>query len=288
MLVSTAGALFLVTGFEHFGLVKSAAWTGGYLAMAALVMVGIITTFLATEPEKSATAETDHAAHQRENPLWRLVLTAVAALMDFFKHDMALAALVFVILYKLTDALAGQITATFVIKIGFSRDEYAAIIKGVGFAATLLGGFGGGFLARACPLASSLWIAGILQALGVLGFSWQAVVGHDPATLVAAITVENFTNAMGTVVFVAYLSALCNNPLHTATQYALLTALSAVARTYFAASAGYIVASTGWVAFFAICALAGAPALMLLIWLQRGGHFQALDRAWEPHRAKGA
>ncbi len=51
---------------------------------------------------------------------------------------------------------------------------------------------------------------------------------------------ENFTSAIGTVIFVAYLSALCRNPLHTATQYALLTALAAVGRTYLSSGAGYV------------------------------------------------
>ena len=97
--------------------------------------------------------------------------------------------------------------------------------------------------------------------------------------LVFAITVENFTSAMGTVVYVAYLSALCGNPLHTATQYALLTALSAVGRTYLATGAGYIADATGWVWFFAICALAAVPSLLLLAWLQRCGHFAKLERA---------
>ena len=91
-----------------------------------------------------------------------------------------------------------------------------------------------------------------------------------------AITLENFTSAVGTVMFVAYLSALCRNPLHTATQYALLTALAAVGRTYLSAGAGYIAAATGWVWFFVICALAALPSFVLLAWLQRRGHFKAL------------
>ena len=69
---------------------------------------------------------------------------------------------------------------------------------------------------------------------------------------------ENFTSAIGTVIFVAYLSALCRNPLHTATQYALLTALAAVGRTYLSSGAGYVAEATGWRWFFVICALAGA------------------------------
>jgi PAT family beta-lactamase induction signal transducer AmpG len=132
-------------------------------------------------------------------------------------------------------------------------------------------------VARAYPLSTSLWIGGVLQALANLAFSWQATVGADITALTVAITAENFTSAIGTVIFVAYLSALCNNPLHTATQYALLTALAAVGRTYLSLGAGYIAEATGWAEFFAICAAAGLPSLALLAWLQRRGHFAKLD-----------
>ena len=86
-------------------------------------------------------------------------------------------------LFKLTDALAGVMTGPFAVKLGFSRNEYATIIKGVGFIATLVGGFAGGYVARSLPLATSLWIGGVLQAAANLAFSWQAVVGHDLAWL---------------------------------------------------------------------------------------------------------
>ena len=80
------------------------------------------------------------------------------------------------------------------------------------------------------------------------------------------------------MIFVAYLSALCSNPLHTATQYALLTALAAVGRTYLSSGAGYIAEATGWATFFAICALAAIPSFLLLAWLQRRGHFAGLAK----------
>jgi PAT family beta-lactamase induction signal transducer AmpG len=180
------------------------------------------------------------------------------------------------VLFKFTDALSGAMTAPFVIDLGFSRNEYAAIVKGVGLAALLLGGFAGGFIARALPLAPSLWIGGILQSVANLAFSALAVAGTNTTMLAVAIIAENFTSAIGTVMFVAYLSALCRNPLHTATQYALLTALAAVGRTYLSSGAGFIAESTGWAWFFVICMLAGIPSLLLLAWLQRRGHFATL------------
>ena len=54
MLISTAGALFLVSAIEVSGFDKQSAWRWGYVAMAGLVVIGIITALLATEPERSA------------------------------------------------------------------------------------------------------------------------------------------------------------------------------------------------------------------------------------------
>jgi len=274
MLASTAGALFLVSGFEGlFGLGRHAAWSAGYAVMAALVLIGVGTTLFAAEPEKSAQA---NAAHAREGTLARVVKAAVGAFSEFLSRDMAIVALAFVVLFKFTDALAGALTAPFVIDLGFSRNEYAAIIKGVGLAATLVGGFAGGFVARACSLPASLWIGGVLQAVAALAFSWQAIVGLDARWLTFAIVAENFTSAIGTVIFVAYLSALCRNPLHTATQFALLTAFAAFGRTYLSSATGFIAAASGWAWFFVICALAGLPSLLLLTVLQQRRHFDGL------------
>jgi MFS transporter, PAT family, beta-lactamase induction signal transducer AmpG len=273
MLASMAGALFLVSAFERFDLSAHAAWTASYLVMAALVAVGIIATLIAIEPQKSAPVE---SVHTQRGPAARVIETAIGAFMDFLQYRQVAVILGFVVLFKFTDALAGVMTAPFVYELGFSRDVYAAIIKGVGLAATLIGGFAGGFVARGFSLAASLWISGILQAIANLAYSWQAVVGTDVAWLTFAIVVENFTSAIGTVIFVAYLSALCRNPLHTATQYALLTALAAVGRTYLSSGAGFMASAVGWPVFFALCAVAAVPGLLLLARLQRGGHFAVL------------
>jgi PAT family beta-lactamase induction signal transducer AmpG len=141
------------------------------------------------------------------------------------------------------------------------RNDYAAIVKGVGLAATLIGGFAGGFVARRYRWRS-LWIGGVVQAFANLSFSWLRWSGHINGRWHSPITAENFTSAIGTVIFVAYLSALCQNPLHTATQYALLTALAAVGRTYLSTGAGYVAKATGWPLFFVICVLVAIPSLI--------------------------
>ncbi len=275
MLISTAGALFLVSGFESTGLAKSAAWMWGYIAMAAMVLIGMIAALTATEPEQSRRAE---EATTGESAISRVINAAIGAFTEFLTRKDVWAVLAFVILYKFTDSFSGTMTAPFVIDLGFTRNDYAAIVKGVGLAATLIGGFAGGFLARAWSLEACLWTGGVLQAISNLAFAWLAFVGHNQWALALAITVENFTGAIGTVIFVAYLSSLCQSPLHTATQYALLTAFAAIGRTYLSAGAGYVAQATGWPAFFVLSVVVAVPSLILLAWLQRRRHFESLRR----------
>jgi PAT family beta-lactamase induction signal transducer AmpG len=272
-LVSTAGALYVVSGLEEFGLARGPAWAGAYIAMAALIVIGMIAVLLARAPTERAEEEGTPVA---SNPSARVFRAARGAFSDLLSRDMAVASLAFVVLYKFTDAFSGVMTESFVLDLGFERTDYAKIVKGVGLAATLLGGFAGGFLARAYSLPASLWIGGVLQATANLSFTWLAFVGMNHWALALAITVENFTSAIGTVIFVAYLSSLCKNPLHVATQYALLTAFASLGRTVFSAGAGYVAKATGWPLFFAICVLVAIPSLILLAWLQRRGHFEGL------------
>src|SRR3954464_12765691 len=61
-LLSTAGALYVVTGFETgLGFPRSAAWSAGYLVMALFVLIGLVAAIVATEPEKSAAVSAEHA-----------------------------------------------------------------------------------------------------------------------------------------------------------------------------------------------------------------------------------
>jgi PAT family beta-lactamase induction signal transducer AmpG len=207
----------------------------------------------------------------------RLYDTAAGAFSEFLARDAALAVLLFVVMFKLCDALAGTMTAPFVLSLGYSKATYAAIVKGVGLAALLIGGFAGGAVARALPLATALWLAAFLQMFSNLAFIWLGSQPVSAEALTVAVVVENFSGAVGTVIFVAYLSALCRNPLHTATQYALLTALASTGRTLFSSGTGFAAEWLGWPLFFVATALTAVPALLLMSWLQGRGHFRALD-----------
>ena len=270
MLASGAGVVLLVAWFEVLGVPRADVWAYGYLVAALMVAVGLAASLMAKEPEGGPVIK------HEGNVFKRIGETAVGAFGEFLSRRGAIAILLFVVLFKFCDAFAGVLTGAFVIDIGFDKAAYAGIVKGVGFAAALIGGFAGGLIARALPLVTSLWIAGLLQMASNLVFSWQAWMGVDLGALTLTIVVENFTGAIGTVIFVAYISALCGDRAHTATQYALLTALAAVGRTFLASSAGFVAQETGWMLFFAVTALAALPGLAILAFLQASGHFREL------------
>ena len=267
MLASGAGVLILVAWLESRGVAREAVWMWGYVGAAVCMIVGMVATLLATEPD--APPQASITARSRCGG-WR---KATGAFGEFLARDGAIAILLFVVLYKFCDAFAGALTAAFVINIGFDKATYAAVVKGVGLAAALIGGFAGGSMVRALPLSTSLWIGGFLQMASNLTFSWLALVGPSVPALTATIIIENFTGAIGTVIFVAYLSALCGDRAHTATQFALLTALAAVGRTTLASGGGFIAEYSGWVTFFVITAVSAIPSFLLLAWLQQRGHF---------------
>src|SRR3979411_1293849 len=80
IVVSTAGALFMVSAFEGTGIARSSAWMWGYVAMAALVLIGTATALAATEPDQSARAE---AATRTETAFARVLHAAIGAFSEF-------------------------------------------------------------------------------------------------------------------------------------------------------------------------------------------------------------
>jgi PAT family beta-lactamase induction signal transducer AmpG len=268
MLASGAGAILLVAWMESGGIDKALAWRLAMLAMAGLVAIGMIAALLAPEPER-----VEIEAQERE-PVRRVIRTALEAFAEFMLRPAALLALLFVVLFKLTDALAGTMTGPFVLALGYEKAAYAGIVKGVGLAATLIGGFLGGAIAQALSRMQALALALAIQMISNIGFVALAVVPVSSAALAAVIIIENLAGGIGTVIFVAYISALASSRAHTATQFALLTALASVARTLIASLSGYAVILLGWPVFFLATAAAGLPAFAVMAFLARRRHFE--------------
>ncbi len=255
MLAAGAGALYLATFF---------GWQATYAAMGALMGVGILTVLATREPSREGAV-----ARPPEKGLAAWLQDAVVApFADFVTRPGWILILVFVVLYKFGDALAGTVSSPFYVAMGFSKIEIANVSKIFGVISTLVGVALGGVVTYRLGLVRGLMVCGVLQMLSNLMFAVQAMVGYDIAMLMATIAIENVTGGMGSAAFVAYLSSLCNVS-YTATQYALLSSLAATARTMLSSSGGWLAESLGWVPFFLLTVLAAVPGLLLLVWLSR-------------------
>jgi len=194
------------------------------------------------------------------------------AIIDPFR-DMAtrqgwVSILLFVVLFKLGDAVCGTMANPFYISIGFQKPQIAEISKVFGLIATFVGVFLGGLMNLKLGLGRTLVITGLLQLGSNLMFSLQALVGNDERYLYATIGIENLTGGMGSAAFVAYLSGLCNLAF-TATQYALFSSLAAVGRTVLSSPFGAVAEDVGWVTYFIISAVMAVPGMLLLFWMLR-------------------
>ncbi|VCU68938.1 muropeptide transporter [Pigmentiphaga humi] len=258
MLVS--GGLALVIADSWLG------WGNTYILMGVLMALAILATLWAPEPEAPAAAPAT------------LGEAVAGPLLEFFRRPGAIVLLVLIVLYKLGDAFAGSLSTAFLIRgAGFSATEVGTINKVLGLGATIIGALAGGALLAKLRLYGSLMLFGLLQAVSNLGFWLIAVSPKSIVLMAAAVGVENLCGGMGTAAFVALLMALCNHRF-SATQFALLSALSAVGRTYLAGPlAPPMVEAYGWPSFFLVTVLIGLPGMALLWW--RRADIRALDRA---------
>lgn len=91
---------------------------------------------------------------------------------------------------------------------------------------------GGALLAR-LRLFRALLLFGALQGASNLGYALIAWYPGELALMVPVVAFENVCSGLGTAAFVALLLAVCD-ARYSATQFALLSALAAIGRTYIA------------------------------------------------------
>ncbi len=250
MLVS--GGLALILADQWLG------WGATYMLMGGLMLLAALASFWAPEPE--VPAQTPRSLTQ----------AVIEPFNEFFSRPEAVTVLVLIVLYKLGDAFAGALSTTFLIRAaGYTATEVGTVNKLLGLAATIVGALAGGALMAWLGLYRSLLLFGVLQAISNLGF-WLISVGpHSIWLMAAGVGIENLCGGMGTAAFVALLMGLCNQQF-SATQFALLSALSAVGRTYLAGPlTPPLVQYAGWPTFFLLTVLIALPGLLLLHWRRK-------------------
>lgn len=245
-------------------LVNYLGWKIVFFLMATIMLgAAAITLLLTQEPSQ-----------QSLHPPTTLQQAMLLPLQDFWQRPKIIAILLFIMLYKLAEAFTLSLASKFLIDLGFSLTNIGTIYRGVGIAATLLGTFCAGWMMLRISLFAALWWFGIIQTLSNLTFAWLAMVGKNLSVLTITVFSENFCSGLATVAFLALLMSLCNKRF-TATQYALLSAVSTIGRTYIGPIAGqlaeYLQVSlhhSNWAIFYCCSLFTAIPSLIILYYLR--------------------
>jgi PAT family beta-lactamase induction signal transducer AmpG len=240
----------ITTGALAFFLADRMSWGTVYLILSTLLVIGIATTFVAPEPVLN------------DAPPRTLAEAVVLPFAEFFQRAgvlRALLVLLFIVLYKYSDSLAGSMTTPFLLKAGFSQSEVGAVFLGVGRSPD-----------RGVPVAGiAISKLGINRSLDFGIFRARAIsyygLSHAERTTGSwsPPSSPNFGLGLVTGAMTAYLMSMCNRRF-TATQFALLSSLLAASRDILVAPAGKIAESLGWPNFFLITVAMALPPLLLL------------------------
>lgn len=247
----------LISGSLALILSDFMAWTQVYMLMSLFMILGIFATLFAQE------SRVNWRSKKYNFYVW-FKKFIFSPLSDFMERKNWLGILLFIVLFKLADAFVGSLTVPFLLDLKFTKTEIATVVKTFGLFATLIGVYCGGLLSKKISINYLLGIAIILQGISNLFFLLLSITGKDVNILYLVIFVENFCGGMGDVIFVGYLSSICNLKF-SATQYALLTSLASVARSVLSSSSGLYAKAMGWSSFFVFSSFLAIPAIAFLI-----------------------
>ncbi|MCA1582024.1 MAG: MFS transporter [Acidobacteria bacterium] len=201
-------------------------------------------------------------------------------LIGIFRKSRALEIIAFLLLYKFGENLATALTRPFLIQKCFSPEDVGLATATIGLIAIIGGTFFGAWTTDRVGLGRALWIFGITQAVGFLGYivvdrmtpgvpcaggAAGAISQAMASRLVmyGSVGVENLCQGMANGAFGVLLLRLTQKQF-SATQYALFSSVFALGRTLAGPPAGFLVDAIGWTPFFLVSVGASVPGLFLL------------------------
>jgi PAT family beta-lactamase induction signal transducer AmpG len=282
MIMAGAGSLAIAAWSSNSEAYQLSAWSTSYFVMAACMGVGIITTFVAKEPDYKGTALQQQQAAILEQlnaakipsaagrfMAW-LNMAVIAPFADFFKRYGKHAILILLLIgtYRISDIVMGIMANPFYVDMGYTKGEIAAISKIFGVTMTLLGAALGGVLLTRYSTYSILFLGGLLVVITNFIFAILAFVGKDLTLLTLIISMDNISAGIATTAFITYISKLTNIEF-SATQSALFSSIMLLFPKFIAGFSGVYVDDFGYVNFFIASALIGVPVLGLIVVLKK-------------------
>ena len=273
------GALALALGGETIGL----DWPVVYRYLI-LIYVFIFALVIASPEPVIEEADLIPEAKNAERFVSAWILKYfVGPFKEFFNRcgfRLALAVLLFLLVFKLGESMLGRMSLLFYVEVGFTTDQISFYSKFFGGLVTAAFAILAAMVNTRFGVMRGLFIAGVAMAAANLLYALIAIVGPNTNLFIFTLIIDNFFVAFSTVAFVSFISYFTSRT-YTGTQYALMVSISNLGRTTLAAGSGALVdfLNGDWAFFFVLTSLMVIPGLCLLVWVR------SLMKAYEPEQA---
>lgn len=280
-LIATEAVILLVA--------NALGWPAAYGIYAGLMLVGLIATLFAREPERA-----DQAMKAREGTPGGAAAAFVDAVIGpfvaFFRARGAMLAilmLAMITFYHLGDYLRGPMSNPYYKALGIDLATIAGVRLTIGLAGSLAGIALGGLASLRLGSMPTLMIGAVIQPLAIAAFAALGWAGGD-FILVAAggirisafgaiMAFDAFAIGFSGVALVTWMSSLTTLG-YTATQYAVLTSAMAFIGKTLKGFSGIMVEHLhvhrtlleAYAEFFLLAAAVGLPAVVLTLILALG------------------
>ena len=262
--VASFRAAMIVAGGGIALLADTIGWRSAFFVAACVPLVVLVLTALTAPAEGGSSVK-------HENPL--------RAVWTWMRRPGAFLLLAVILLYRLGDnALTPMIRPYWVLR-GFSVTEIGQVTSTLGMICTILGAIAGGAFVTRYGVYRGMLVLGIVQMLSNLAYAFVAATNAARPAMYGAAIIETFCGGLGTAAFLSFLMFICDRE-NAATEYAMLSALFAVARTFAFALSGYVAQDLGYTKYYALTALLALPGLALLPRIR--GRLSASATASEP------
>jgi PAT family beta-lactamase induction signal transducer AmpG len=260
LICAGAGALYIAEFVD---------WSAAYLAMAAMMGVGLVGTLLAPADRSDRPAAATKATVPGAGGV-ALARVLVEPLADLFRRKgmMLIPILALIALFRLPDFVAGVMANPLYIDLGFSKADIASVSKLYGIWVGIAGAFAGGFALTRLGLWTTLLVGAAIAAGSNLMFAWLATEGARLDLLILAISIDNFASGFAGSALIAYMSGL-TAPGFAASQYALLSSLYALPGKLIGGTSGAVVDAYGYPVLFTATAAIGIPLVLLCFVVRR-------------------
>lgn len=194
------------------------------------------------------------------------------AFKTYFKQDKIIPILLFVLLYRLGEAILARMAVPFLLDpveqggLGFSTATTSLMRDVIGLSGLIVGGILAGWLISKYGLKKCIWPMALALNLPNFGYLYMAIAQPGLAVAYPLVVIEQFGYGVGFTAFMVFLMYIAKGTYKTS-HYAISTGFMALGLMLPSMASGLIQNALGYVHFFVLVLLFTIPGLILIFFI---------------------